>query len=426
MRILNSAALGTTEARRAALEIAEAGLAAIDTSSVIRANVRLVGERLCVGADTYSLTGVKRIYVVGVGKCALAAAEALEAVLGDKLAGGIVLGVEATPRVRLQRIRYLSGTHPLPTEQNIRATGEVVQLLKDLQAQDLVIVVVSGGGSTLLCQPNAGVTCVDEAALLQSLFRVGATIQDINTIRKHLSLARGGQLATYAYPAEVIALIFSDVPGNDLTTISSGPTVKDTTTVADAVAVLRKYGLPESLPLAETPKDDKYFARVRNILLVSNTRALEAMAEAAKQLSLTPTICTDCLTGEAHEIGAAIVAAIRADPPNTARLYGGETTVTLRGHGKGGRNQELALATLRTIADGEVVLALASDGRDHSDAAGAVCDTMTVARARTLGLDIEHFLNANDSYTFFQQVGDGLMTGDTGANVSDLLIALKH
>jgi glycerate 2-kinase len=304
-------------------------------------------------------------------------------------------------------------------------------MLDSLRKNDLVIIIVSGGGSTLLCLPEAGGTCVEEGLVLQQLFLAGANIQDINTIRKHLSFARGGFLAKHAYPAQVISLIFSDVPGNDFEYIASGPTIKDTSTVDDADAILAKYGILKACGLQrcgliETPKEDKYFERVQNILLVSNDLALKAMAEKAAALGYAPTICTNSLTGEAREVGVKVAKELHASSRRVARLYGGETTVTVRHSGKGGRSQELALSAMAEIKPEEIIIAFATDGRDNTDAAGAICDTMIKERAMKLGLDPKIHLETNSSYDFFEKTGGHIMTGYTGSNVSDLLIALKE
>lgn len=430
MKILNAEKLATTQARRAALEIAEAGLQAVDTQVAVRAAIKLEDNRLCVNDQICSLVGANRIFLVGVGKCAIEAAAALEEILGAKLFDGIVLGVDGSPPRKLKTVKVMLGTHPMPTEKNIAATKAIVAMLDSLQEKDLVIIIVSGGGSTLLCLPEEGATCVEEGLVLQQLFRAGASIQDVNTIRKHLSLARGGYLAKYAYPAQVISLIFSDVPGNDFEFIASGPTVKDTTTVVDADVILVKYGILkacglEHCGLIETPKEDKYFERVQNILLVGNKLALAAMAVKARELGYAPTICTDCLTGEAREVGIRTATEIHAAPSKSVRLYGGETTVTIKGQGKGGRNQELALGALSAIQAGELIMAFASDGRDNTDVSGAICDTMIKEEAARLGMDSNIFLQNNDSYAFFRQTEGHIITGYTGSNVSDLLIALK-
>ena len=292
-----------------------------------------------------------------------------------------------------------------------------------------MVAVISGGGSTLLCQPN-NFTCVEEAELLQHLFKEGATIGEINTVRKHLSLARGGHLARYAYPAMVVGLIFSDIPGNDLSLVASGPTFLDTSTKSEAAEVLNRYHKGQTNQLStdnllETPKEKKYFSRVNNFLAVSNLTALRAMAAVAETNNFSATICDLCLAGEARIVGQNLVAQIMQQPPRTAFLYGGETTVKISGAGQGGRNQELALAALPAILENTLLISLASDGQDNSDHAGAICDIITKRNAEKLNLKSELFLAENNSYEFFRQTSDYLSTGPTGANVSDLLLVLK-
>lgn len=426
MKIQNTTALAVTPERRDALAIAEAGLAAIDTGRVIQESVRIEADTLYVGETIHSLDGIQRIYLVAIGKCALDAAVALETVLGDRLEAGVALGIAPYDGVTLKRTQYFVGTHPMPSEANVAASRTIAATLTSLGEHDLALIVISGGGSTLLCLPTNGGSAPSEAALLQDLFRVGATIQEINTVRKHLSLVRGGFLAKYAWPARVVSLIFSDVPGDPLEFIASGPTIKDTTTAADAAAVLTRYGLAARADLTETPKDDHVFSRVTNVLLVTSTLALNAMAAAAEALGYHATIQTAQLTGEARTVGEHIAQELDAAPAGTVTLYGGETTVTIHGQGRGGRNQELALAALPHVREHEVVLALASDGQDNTPVAGALCDTMIMERAQALNLDPTAFLSANDSFTFFERAGGHLHTGPTGSNVADLTLALKR
>lgn len=432
-KIKNFEALATTAARRTALEIAEAGLRAIDTAAVIRRFVRLEGQQLCLPNNTCSLAETKRIFVVGVGKCAAAAASALEEILADRLTGGLVFDLRLPDKTPMGKVEYYSGSHPLPTDENVAVTTKLVHRLSGLTAEDLVLVIVSGGGSTLLCLPDAGGACLEERIIVQTLSAAGATIQEMNTVRKHLSLARGGHLAKYAYPAQVIGLIFSDVPGDDIRFVASGPTVKDHTTMADAEKVLLKYrvlnacGL-EHGGLLETPKEEKYFAKVTNVTLVSNTLALEAMAAAARVRGLAAEVCSNCLTGEARVTGENLAQALRGAAPHSVQLYGGETTVSfgsLGPAGRGGRNQEVALAALGRLAPSEVVLALASDGRDNGDYAGALADERSLTAAAEKNLSLTDYLTGHDATTFFEQIGGLLETGPTGSNVADLLIALK-
>jgi len=271
----------------------------------------------------------------------------------------------------------------------------------------------------------------EEVPMMQALIDAGATIQEINTIRKHLSYARGGNLAKDAYPARVISLIFSDVVGDDLSFIASGPTVKDETTMDDAVAVLAKFKIlkkcgMEQCGLIETPKDDNYFANVSNELVVSNLHAFEAMKSAAARLGLAAEIRGSALTGDANEVGKMIADAVRAAPPRTALLWAGETTVTVHNPaGRGGRNLELAASALRFVGEGEEILSFASDGRDHGAFAGAICDTITRKAAGDSGVDPETFRASDDTYALFEKIGNYVVTGDTGSNVSDLMIGLK-
>lgn len=430
VKIRNWAALAITEQRSRALAIAEAGLEAIDTTTAVRAAVRVSGDLLLVHEHTIPLRGCRRVLLVGVGKCATTAAAELVAILGARLDGGVVLDVGESAAQDLGAVRRFAGTHPMPSDRNVAATRQVVALLQQAGPDDLVLCVISGGGSTLLCLPPDGATVDSERAVLQALFRAGATIAEINTLRKHTSLARGGFLAAHAHPARVVSLVFSDVPGNRLDIIASGPTVMDPSTVADARGILAKYGVAADSEagrcvLVETPKEPDIFERVHHALVVSNDVALEAMAAEARAQGYAPTVVTTTLTGEAREVGEQVVRALHAAPSRGALLYAGETTVTITGTGRGGRNLELALAALRLTREEELVMTVASDGRDNGDFAGAVADEAGRARAAALGLDPDDHLARNDSYTFFERTGDALLTGATGSNVADLILAVR-
>jgi glycerate 2-kinase len=428
MKIKNFKALGVNKTRERLLQIAEAGLQAIDTEKAISEGIILEGNELKIGEEIFNLEKVKRIFVAGVGKCSLEAARALERILGDKITDGVVIDIHEG---ELEKIKVFSGTHPLPTEKNIGATKALIELLEKSEEDDLVIFLISGGGSTLLCQPKEH-TCESEAELVKCLYLEGAVIGEINTVRKHISLARGGNLAKYAYPSRVVSLIFSDVPGDDLSFVASGPTVLDLTTVKDAEKILDKYNARKhyDIPqggLIETPKESKYFGKVSNILFVSVKTALETMAQEAKNLGLAPNIQSSTLQGEASKVGEDIIKELRRASKGTVLLYGGETTVTIRRQGgKGGRNQELALSALRFVGEGEVVLALATDGRDNTDMAGAICDKITKEKAEAKNLRPEEYLENHNSYEFFAALGEQVSTGPTGSNVSDLIIAIKE
>jgi glycerate-2-kinase len=271
----------------------------------------------------------------------------------------------------------------------------------------------------------------EELPIMKTLMDVGATIQEINTIRKHMSLARGGYLAKYAYPARGVALIFSDVPTDNLNFIASGPTIKDQTTVKEAEEVLDKYKVLktcgiEKCGLIETPKEDKYFVNMRNILIASNSTALEAMRVEAEKLGYATEVRTNRLAGEARDVAKMLLDNLKTAPHKTVYLYGGETTVTVKHDGKGGRNLELALSALRTVQEGQMVLPFDSDGHDNTDYAGAICDTIAGKKAQDLNIDLEQYLSENRSYEFWGKIGDYLMTGETGSNVSDLIITINE
>jgi len=432
-QVQNSEALAINELRKDALAIAEAGLAAIDISGAFRRTLTIGGDELRIGDTAYPLAG-RRIYFVGVGKCAFAAARAVEELLGDRLAGGIALDV-SPPEESSSNLELLTGTHPLPSEANAAATKRIIELLSGLGEDDLVLMLISGGGSALLCLPPASMTSADESTLWSELTAKGATIQELNTVRKHLSRARGGGLAFASYPAEVVSLIVSDVPGNDTAYTASGPTVLDASTVEDARAVLAQYGVDAAnAEFIESPKEPRYFERVTNLLFLTNQDALAAMKDEAVRRGYTAEIVDDRFTGEAREVGRTVVEKLHGVGAKTALLYAGESTVSLSSSGlappkpagEGGRNQEMALAALADIRDDELILPFASDGRDNTDHAGAIADTATRAHAEAHNLSSADYLDAHRSYDFFAATGDALTTGYTGTNVSDFIIAIKH
>jgi glycerate-2-kinase len=429
-KIKNFHELSSTELRVSALRIAEVGLRAIDTSFIIEKNIKVQEDSIIVGGVPFRGDKGGKVFFVGIGKCSGEAGLKIEEILGEKLTAGIVLDVKEIKTIS-QKVKYYSGTHPFPSQKNVDVASEIVSLLKTAQKEDLVIFVISGGGSTLLCLPSNGGTCVEEETILKRLFSVGANIQEINTIRKHISFARGGHFARFVYPARAVALIFSDVPGNDLSSIASGPTVLDSTTIKDAENILHKYEILETCNLRgcgliETPKDQKYFENLTNILVVSNILALNAMHDEAKKLNFEARIVTDKIEGEARDVGVNIVNEIRGEKQRTCLLYGGETTVTVDKKGRGGRNGELALSALRYVEQDELVMAIASDGRDNGEYGGALADKGGRQKAHKLGLDFEKHLENHDPAPFFEQTGDYLMMGNTGSNVSDLLIAIKN
>lgn len=439
MKIKNFEELATSEARRTMLQIAEAGLEAIDTGNVMRGMMRMEGGHILRLGDgvadgdrplAFDLGLVRDIVFIAIGKCAAEASAVAEDVLGDRISRGVVVDVKVCPPSKTGRLQTFCGTHPLPSDENLRAAQAIVAALKDLSEDDLVIFVVSGGGSTLLFLPEDPASR-EETNIFDILTDAGATIEEINTVRKHTSYARGGYLAKDAYPARVVSLIISDVPGDDISFVASGPTVKDSSTVGDATAILSKYGVLrncaiEKCGLIETPKDDGYFTRVTNILAASNGRALEAMRQRAESLGFRAEVRDARLTGEAEAVAGMVAFELHSAPGRSVLLWGGETTVAVHnGNGRGGRNLQLCLAALPSVADDEIILSLASDGRDHGAYAGALCDTATRKAIADAGLDAAAALVGDDSYPLFEKAGNYVMTGDTGSNVSDLIIALK-
>ncbi len=427
MKIQNVNELATSEGRRALLDIAETGLAAIDTTTVVKEVVRLQDKTLTLGNQVFDLSNIDKLIFIAIGKCAAEAQSVVEATLGDRITRGVVVDVKVCPVS--ERLQTFCGTHPLPSEENLHAAEAIVKTLEGLTEKDLVIFVVSGGGSTLLFLPEDKANR-EEAKIVDTMMRGGAKIREVNIVRKHISLARGGYLAKYAYPARVVSLLFNDVPSDDVSFIASGPTVKDITTIDDATKILLKYNVPavcsiENCGLIETPKEDKYFERVTNLVAVSNHRALDAMHAVAEKMGFRAEIRGTELSGEARDVAKTIVEAIHAAPARSVLLWGGETTVTVKGTGEGGRNMELSLAALPDVREDEVLLSLASDGRDHGPFAGAICDIITRKAIIGAGLNAQVFLDDNDEYSLFKKVGNYVMTGDTGSNVSDLVIALK-
>ena len=402
----------------------EAGYAALDTRAIMKKTVRITDGTLRVNEQAFDLARFKRLIVIGIGKCAFDAADALEEILGDRITKGVILDVKGGI---LKHLKSYEGTHPFPSEENMMATAAIMALVKNASEEDLVLAVISGGGSALLCWPH-DVRCETLMRITDELFRAGATIQELNTVRKHLSEIQGGQLAKLAYPATVVSIIFSDVPGNDISMVASGPTVMDPTTQEDAARIMAKYDVLKKCELPdceiiETPKDPKYFVRVTNMLIGSNLVALQRMKEKAEELGFHAVICETCLMGEARDVGRPFIAGLER---GMVFLSGGETTVTVRGRGKGGRNQEVALGALPYLKEGMVFASFASDGIDNTDAAGAIADGASTARANEAGIEREHYLAANDAYHFFEKLDDLIVTGITGANVSDLMVAVRE
>lgn len=418
--IKNSAELTITPGRELALKIAEAGLTAINTAKVVAESVRLEGDTLHIKDKEFDLKKFKQIKVVGFGKASNEAAGALEKILGEKITDGAVMDIAAG---KSERIKHFIGTHPKPTAKNVEATKHIINLAQGLTEEDLVIVLVSGGGSALLCYPQ--LECDQNALLYDKFLKTGATIQELNLVRKHLSTLKGGGLAKLFYPATIIGLIFSDVSGDHDEIVASGATFKDVSTVEMAKEVLKKYNIDEKeFKFVETPKDDKFFERVTNITLVSNNLALRAMKKEAEGLGLRANIISSEIYDKARIAMNKMVAGLEG---YDAVLGGGETSLVIdKKGGSGGRNMFLALEAIQHLKPGMSFVALASDGRDNSDGAGAVVDSDTGEKIKNMDLEINLYLANYDPERLFQKTKhEIIMTGPTGANISDLMILVK-
>ncbi|HEV8533585.1 MAG TPA: glycerate kinase [Methylomirabilota bacterium] len=389
-----------------------------------------------------------RVLVVGAGKASGAMAAAVEETWGARIADGVV-AVKDGYLAPTRRIRLAEAGHPVPDERGEAAAKEIRALAESATGEDLVLVLVSGGGSALTPAPAPPMTLADKQAVTRLLLAAGATINQLNAVRKHCSLLKGGQLARAAAPARVEALLLSDVIGDPLDVIASGPTTPDVSTFAEALAILDRFGLREQAPRAiverlergargefpETPKPgDPIFERVKNTVIGNNALVVEGAAARARALGLNAHVVTRALEGEAREIAGRFVEMAReikegkgpVGPP-ACLVAGGETTVTVRGKGKGGRCQEFALAAALAMEGIEdvVVLAAGTDGTDGpTDAAGAIADGQSAARARAQGLEPPARLSENDSHPVFSSLGDLVMTGPTNTNLLDLYLVL--
>jgi hydroxypyruvate reductase len=377
-----------------------------------------------------------RTIVVGCGKAAASMAKAVEDHWQGELSGLVVTRYEH--RVPTRRIEVVEAAHPVPDLAGREAAERILKMVKGLSADDLVLFLVSGGGSALLSMPAPGLTLADKQAINKALLRSGANITEMNCVRKHLSAVKGGRLAASCAPAKVVTLAISDIPGDDPAVIASGPTVADATTFADALAILAKYGITEPLPVLnhlraaqdETPKPgDPRIANTELHMIATPQMSLEAAAHVARRAGITPLILGDAIEGESREVAmvhAGIARQVRRHgQPATAPcvlLSGGETTVTVRGKGRGGRNAEflLALAVALDGHPGIAALAGDTDGVDGTeDNAGAILAPDSLARARARNLDAKAMLADNDGYSFFSGLDDLVRTGPTLTNVND-------
>ncbi len=435
--------------REPILRILEAALAAVDPFQAVQAHLQFDGRQLQIGDRRYTLDDYRRILVVGAGKASTPMSQAIEAMLGKRMGQGLVV-VKDGHAGPTRWISVVEASHPVPDERGVEAGRRILQLAQEATAEDLVIALISGGGSALLVAPAEGLSLEDLQALNRALLACGASIDEINCLRKHCSAVKGGQLARAVYPATLITLVLSDVVGSPLDVIASGPTVPDRTTWADAWSIIQRYGLEKKLPEAiiarlraglqgvipDTPKPgDPIFHKAQTIIVADNRVAALAAKEEATRLGYNTLLLSTFIEGEAREVGkvlAALGKEVQASgnplPTPACLILGGETTVTLNeSPGKGGRNQELALAAALALsgATGIHVASLATDGTDGpTDGAGGLVDGTTLSRGQALGLNAETHLLGHDAYSYLEAVYDLLLTGPTQTNVNDLMLVV--
>ncbi len=435
-------------ARQALCDIAHAAIAAVDPETAVHRHVQRKDHLLIVDNTEYDLEQFRNIYLIGAGKATAPMARAMEDILHEHLSQGMIV-VKHGHGLTLRHTTILEAAHPVPDEAGLQASEKILECLTQANADDLVVCLLSGGASALLPAPLPPLNLEDLRQTTQLLLQCGASIDEINALRKHLSRIKGGRLAERAAPATLISLLLSDVIGDKPEVIASGPTVPDTTSFQDCHRIIQKYHLAPRLPdsvnqvirdglagaLEETPKPgNAIFSRTQQVLVGNNRQALEAAATRARQLGYTPLILTSCLAGEAKEaaefiaaIGKEVVLSQNPLPAPACILAGGETTVTIRGTGKGGRNQELALAAAIALEGWPHLhlISLGTDGTDGpTDAAGAFASGDSLRRAANQQLDPHQFLANNDAYNFFQPLNDLLITGPTRTNVMDLICLL--
>ena len=431
------------------ISIFKAGIDAVNPYRLILQSLKVEGNILNIKDVSYDLSRFNNIIVIGAGKATASMAQAVENILGDRIGKGCIV-VKYGHTSPLKKIRQIEAGHPLPDEAGVKGTEEILRLLEGADEKTLVICLLSGGGSALLVSPLDGITLNDKIETTRLLLSAGARIDEINTVRKHLSKIKGGRLSEISYPATLITLILSDVIGDRLDVIASGPTVPDNSTFKDAMDVIEKYNLVDKLPenvirllnrglmgeIKDTPKNREVFFKKSKAFILGNLKhALTAAKEKAISMGYETEIISSELQGEARDVGRWLTEKAKGIKGIRCLISGGETTVTVKGNGEGGRNQELALAFAIEIEGmkGITMLSAGTDGTDGpTNAAGAIVDGETVIKTRELGLNPNHYLADNDSYNFFKKLdflsGERfhMITGPTGTNVMDIQIILKE
>lgn len=444
--IKNKDALAKTKLHSDVLDVLEEGLAAADPRASVRSCIKVVGDKICILGECFNLVG--KVHVVGFGKAGLGMALGCEDSLGDLISGGVLIVPSIDPGMTPRRVKVVEGDHPIPARRTLRATQQLISYVEEnIGGGDIVIVLISGGGSALFELPYPPLTMDEVAAVSRALMEAGADIVELNTVRKHLSLVKGGRLLRFLSKAStVISLIVSDVVGDPVEFVASGPTEADTTTYKDAFEVLKRRnvwdlassevkslimrGMSGEVPETVKP-GDPVLSKVKNFVIASNLISLKAMRRKAEQLGYKATILTSMMVGEAREVGkflgglARHVARYSPKGEKVMILLGGETTVTVKGRGVGGRNQELCVGfalSARGLSNA-VIASIGSDGVDgNSPAAGGMCDGLLVDEALSAGLDPYEYLSNNDTYTLLSKLGRAIITGPTGTNVNDLTV----
>jgi glycerate-2-kinase len=427
----------------------EESIKSVDPYNALKNKVKIINDSLKIEDQSFDLTKIDRIIVIGGGKASIPMAKALEEILGDRITEGLINTIhESKNKNKLKIIRVNGASHPIPDQNGVKGVKSMLSMVSDLTEKDLVFALISGGGSAIMPSPAENISLIDIQVVTEKLLKAGAKINELNAVRKHLSSFKGGQLAKSIYPATTIGLILSDVIGDPLGTIASGPTAPDDTIFKDAIDVLIKFEQWEKAPIRikkrlimgqenkidETPKtSNKIFQRVYNYIIANNYIAVKAGERKAKELGYNTQILSTYVEGEARQLGIflsgiskSLIAKGNPFQPPAAIIIGGETTVKVIGKGKGGRNQEIALSTCAEI-DGlsAVISTLGTDGIDGpTEAAGAIVDGNTYQKAREMNLDPMDFLNNNDSFNFFNALDDLIITGPTGTNVNDIALIL--
>ena len=424
MLIKNFQELNLSSQRKIALEALEKGLLALQPENYLQRQITIEDSLLKIQNSIYDLKNYKNVYLIGFGKGASKVAKYLEDKLEQFLKEGYVIDLITQ---EFKKIEFTFGSHPLPSLDNLSFTQKIIKRFENnLTEKDLVIVITCGGGSAMLELP-AKIDLEKIKEINEELLKSGANIYQMNTVRKHLSLVKGGGLAKVLYPAKVISLILSDVPGDDVGFVASGPTVQDETTLTDAIEIIKKFNLQEKIKidwLIETPKEDIYFKKIDYFVILSNKLALEEMKNYLENNGYFVEILNYQLQGRVEEIAKDFFNLNKKG----VFLAGGETTVEVKGQGKGGRNQELVLWFLKYLEENPrngLFVSFNSDGYDNTEFGGAIGDLISLKKAKDLNLDLNEFLSNNDSFNFFKLIGDGIITGRLESNVADLMILVN-